>query len=134
MAGLLAPSVIVTMLLAAGYVRFGSGRLVAGATHGVVLAALGIVVLNSYRLIRPGLATDAGHRSATRVMAPHHISDRTGQGWEAMAWTARGRCAAPSSNRLSLAAAGDLRRWLQWGTSITNRLGAESWKMRLQDW
>jgi hypothetical protein len=30
---------------------------VAGATHGVVVAALGIVLLNSYRLIRPGLAT-----------------------------------------------------------------------------
>lgn len=55
--GLLAPSVTVTILLAVVYGRYGSGRLVAGATHGVLVAALGIVLLNSYRLIRPGLAT-----------------------------------------------------------------------------
>jgi chromate transporter len=54
--GLLAPSVVVTILLAAGYARIGSGRLVASAIHGVVVAALGIVLLNSYRLIRPGLS------------------------------------------------------------------------------
>jgi chromate transporter len=55
--GLLVPSVVVTILLAAGYARIGSGRLVVSAVHGVVAAALGIVLLNSYRLIRPGLAS-----------------------------------------------------------------------------
>jgi chromate transporter len=54
--GVLAPSVIATILLAAGYARIGSGHLVASAIHGVVVAALGIVLVNSYRLISPGLA------------------------------------------------------------------------------
>jgi chromate transporter len=67
--GLLVPSVVVTILLAAAYTRIGNGHLVAGAIHGVVVAALGIILLNSYRLIRPGLARSRAEGRGVLVAA-----------------------------------------------------------------
>jgi chromate transporter len=68
--GLLVPSVVVTIFLAAAYTRIGNGHLLAGAAiHGVVVAALGMVLLNSYRLIRPGLARSRAEGRGVLVAA-----------------------------------------------------------------
>ena len=55
-AGLIVPSVVLTVLMTAGYVRIQGFHWMRSGLHGLVFAAAGGSVLVGYRLIRPLLA------------------------------------------------------------------------------
>lgn len=69
LAGLLAPSAVVTTILAAEFARLGRYPLFQAGLKGVVLATAGAYLVNAWRLIRPALVTARREGRLPLVMA-----------------------------------------------------------------
>lgn len=63
--GLIVPSVLITVLMTAGFVQIQGQHLVKGGIHGVVFAAAGGSLLVGYRLVRPLLGISRRESRAT---------------------------------------------------------------------